>query len=88
MNMRACGSSPVTSPRLFSAYRGANDDAVVYADGSHARHVGPFRELLRESHGVWSAPRPAPGRGASAFLGRARARTARRRSTLGSLFWM
>ena len=26
LNMRACGSSPVTSPRLFSAYRGANDD--------------------------------------------------------------
>jgi predicted alpha/beta-fold hydrolase len=26
INMRACGSSPVTSPRLFSAYRGANDD--------------------------------------------------------------
>jgi len=26
LNMRACGGSPVTSPRLFSAYRGANDD--------------------------------------------------------------
>ena len=26
LNMRACGDSPVTSPRLFSAYRGANDD--------------------------------------------------------------
>ena len=26
LNMRACGSSPVTSPQLFSAYRGANDD--------------------------------------------------------------
>lgn len=26
LNMRACGSSPVTSPRLFSAYKGANDD--------------------------------------------------------------
>ena len=26
INMRACGASPVTSPRLFSAYRGANDD--------------------------------------------------------------
>lgn len=26
INMRACGNSPVTSPRLFSAYRGANDD--------------------------------------------------------------
>ena len=29
INMRACGSSPVTSPRLFSAYRGANDDMRV-----------------------------------------------------------
>ena len=26
VNMRACGDSPVTSPRMFSAYRGANDD--------------------------------------------------------------
>jgi hypothetical protein len=26
VNMRACGGSAVTSPRLFSAYRGANDD--------------------------------------------------------------
>ena len=26
VNMRACGGSPVTSPQLFSAYRGANDD--------------------------------------------------------------
>jgi len=26
INMRACGNSPVTSPLLFSAYRGANDD--------------------------------------------------------------
>ena len=26
VNMRACGGAPVTSPRLFSAYRGANDD--------------------------------------------------------------
>ena len=29
LNMRACGASPVTSPRLFSAYRGANDDVRV-----------------------------------------------------------
>ena len=28
LNMRGCGSSPVTSPRLFSAYRGANDDCA------------------------------------------------------------
>ena len=26
LNMRACGAAPVTSPQLFSAYRGANDD--------------------------------------------------------------
>ena len=26
LNMRGCGGGPVTSPRLFSAYRGANDD--------------------------------------------------------------
>ena len=35
LNMRACGSSPVTSPRLFSAYRGANDD--VRAAVKHLR---------------------------------------------------
>ncbi|EOD06252.1 hypothetical protein EMIHUDRAFT_222411 [Emiliania huxleyi CCMP1516] len=31
VNMRACGGSPVTSPRLFSAYRGANDDVRLAA---------------------------------------------------------
>ncbi len=35
LNMRACGSSPVTSPRLFSAYRGANDDVRLAV--SHLR---------------------------------------------------
>ena len=37
INMRGCGSSPVTSARLFSAYRGANDDIRLAV--SHLRRT-------------------------------------------------
>ena len=38
LNMRACGGSPVSSPRFFSAYRGSTDDmrqAVSYLRREH-----------------------------------------------------
>ena len=40
VNMRACGGSPVTSPRLFSAYRGANDDLRLAVQHLRATRLG------------------------------------------------
>jgi len=40
INMRACGDSPVTSPRLFSAYRGANDDLRLAVRHLRATRLG------------------------------------------------
>ena len=40
LNMRGCGSSPVTSPRLFSAYRGANDDVRTAVAHLRATRLG------------------------------------------------
>ena len=40
INMRACGSSPVTSPRLFSAYRGANDDVRTAVEHLRRTRLG------------------------------------------------
>ena len=40
INMRACGASPVTSPRLFSAYRGANDDLRLAVAHLRATRLG------------------------------------------------
>ena len=53
--MRGCGSSPVTSSRLFSAYRGANDD-VRWA----VRHLRKTR-LAADEHGRTAAPLAAVG---------------------------
>ena len=40
VNMRSCGKAPVTSPRFFSAFRGATDDVRVAV--THIRkHLGP-----------------------------------------------
>ena len=46
VNMRGCGGSPVTSPRLFSAFRGANDDlrlAVSHLRRTRLAGVGDAR---------------------------------------------
>ena len=40
INMRACGSSPVTSPRLFSAHRGANDDVRTAVEHLRRTRLG------------------------------------------------
>ncbi len=44
VNMRACGGSPVTSPRLFSAYRGANDDLRLAVTHLRRTRLGARRD--------------------------------------------
>mmetsp|Transcript_13735 Transcript_13735/g.43387 ORF Transcript_13735/g.43387 Transcript_13735/m.43387 type:complete len:427 (-) Transcript_13735:188-1468(-) len=41
LNMRACGDSPVTSPRFFSAYRGSTDDVALAVQAIRERFAPP-----------------------------------------------
>ena len=44
VNMRACGGAPVTSPQLFSAYRGANDDLRLAVSHLRSTRLGGRRD--------------------------------------------